>query len=89
MSLDDTFGKDSSDPPFDESWAFRQIVARAISQAFTRLGLAMITSALVVAAALLSASPSESKYAAVALGAALVFGAWFATSVVVATLRGR
>jgi hypothetical protein len=88
-AYDDSDYFSTDDQALQERRASTHQAARAVAQASTRVGLAILTSGMAVASALLFNSPTCGRYANAVLWAAGVFAAWFCVSVFASNLRNR
>jgi hypothetical protein len=71
-----------------EWWAWTHVISRAIWQASTRVGLAIMTAGFALAASMLFQSPAGALYGPIMAWISMGLAIWFILSVAISTLRG-
>ena len=87
MMSDVMFNTD--DMAITDWWTWVERVFPIISEAATRIGLAVIAAGGVMASAQMFATEAGSRYAGLTLTVSAGFGLWFAASAVLAAMRRR
>jgi hypothetical protein len=89
MMATDDGGFDTDDVTFADWWTWVERMATVISEAATRVGLALIVAGGAIAASHLYGSADGGRYAGLTLGVSGVFALWFVVSAIVSAMRGR